>query len=101
LLASLVIAMLIMVLGTIHFVVRNKVARRIARGMSRADGPGHMGAAFLKSTKYIHSIFKPAPVGWGRGSRKLIEKVRSAADKYVQTMNDKFTDPSGSVERDT
>lgn len=99
-LTSLVIAMLIMVLGTIHFVVRNKVARRIARGMSRADGPGHMGAAFLKSTKYIHSIFKPTPAGWGRGSRKLIEKVRSAADKYVQSMNDKFTDPSGTVDQE-
>lgn len=98
LLSSLVIAMFIMVLVTIHFVVRNKVARRIARGMSRADGPGHMGSAFLKSTKSIHSIFKPSPVGWGRGSRKLIDKVRSAADKYVQSMNDKFTDPSGSID---
>jgi hypothetical protein len=34
-------------------------------------------------------------VGWGRSSRKKVEQVLQDTDAYVQTLNDKFTNPSG------
>ena len=95
-LATLVVIAVVGVLAGIHFFMRAKVAKRIARGLARAEGPGSLAQAFLKNTSAIHSVFRPGPVGWGRGSRNLIEKVRLSADKYVQALNDKFTNPSGS-----
>jgi hypothetical protein len=83
--------------GVIHFFIRNKVAKRIARHLARIEGPGSISAAFLKNTRWRHSIFRPIAVGWTRGSRNLIEKVRTASDRYVQALNDRFTDPSGTL----
>ncbi|MDH5573034.1 MAG: hypothetical protein OEY89_14835 [Gammaproteobacteria bacterium] len=42
-----------------------------------------------------HSIFRPEPVGWGRRSQKILYKVISEADQYIQRQNDLYTKPSG------
>jgi hypothetical protein len=96
---ALLVIVIIAILGVaavIHFFIRKRVARSIARRLSRIEGPGNIAAAFLKNTRWRHSIFRPFAVGWTRGSRNILEKVRVASDRYVQALNDRFTDPSGS-----
>jgi len=95
---ALLVILIIAVLGiaaVIHFFIRKRVARSIARRLSRVEGPGNIAAAFMKNTRWRHSIFRPFAVGWTRGSRNIIEKVRVASDRYVQALNDRFTNPSG------
>jgi len=96
---ALMVVVIIAILGgaaIIHFFIRKRVARSIARRLSRIEGPGNIAAAFLKNARWRHSIFRPFAVGWTRGSRNILEKVRVASDRYVQALNDRFTDPSGS-----
>lgn len=82
------------VLG-IHFWIRKLVARYIARGLKKVQGPGHVGQAFLRNTRFWHSIFMTSPMGWTRASRKRVAQAREAADRFVQQLNDRFTNPSG------
>ncbi|HIJ23356.1 MAG TPA: hypothetical protein HPP64_10605, partial [Gammaproteobacteria bacterium] len=35
------------------------------------------------------------PVGWNLFTRKKISQVLTVSDHYVQSLNDRFTDPSG------
>ena len=51
--------------------------------------------AFLRNTKPWRSIFARTPVGWGRLARKRLKRVLEDTDTYVQTLNDRFTNPSG------
>ena len=41
------------------------------------------------------SIFSRRPVGWTRRSRRRIQQALEDADRYVQDLNDRFTNPSG------
>jgi hypothetical protein len=79
----------------VHFWVRKKVARRIARRLDKRGLVGDLAAAFLKNTHWNHSIFHRKPVGWGRLARKYVAHARQAADHFVQELNDRFTNPSG------
>jgi hypothetical protein len=57
---------------------------------------GNPVGAFLRSTKPWRSIFRKNPAGWGRRSKKQLRQVLQATDTYIQTLNDQFTNPSGS-----
>ena len=35
------------------------------------------------------------PVGWSRRSKRVMEEVVADASEFIQTMNDRFTKPSG------
>jgi hypothetical protein len=41
------------------------------------------------------SIFAPDPVGWSGRNRKALRRIVASANRLVQTLNDRFTDPSG------
>ncbi len=86
---------LIALVAAVHFWVRKKVAQRIARRLDRRGLVGDLGAAFLKNTRWTHTIFHRKPVGWGRLARKHVVHARQAADHFVQELNDRFTNPSG------
>ncbi|MBF0453571.1 MAG: dynamin family protein [Magnetococcales bacterium] len=60
-----------------------------------------VGNAFLYNTKPWRSVFKTVPAGWGRfsGSKGAIEKVLKSTDVFVQSLNDKYTNPSGKKDR--
>ena len=51
--------------------------------------------AFQKSTGLWRSIFLRQPAGWGPRARRRVSEVQSEANAYVQDLNDRFTDPSG------
>jgi hypothetical protein len=89
-------AIVVVGLALIHFGVRRWMAKRILRRLAREVSVGDLAGAFRENTRFWRSMFRPNPVGWGRGSRRRLQKVRHAADRFVERLNDRFTDPSGS-----
>jgi hypothetical protein len=83
----------------VHFGVRHLAAASLFGRASRLGQQlgirGDLKAAFRTNTKAWRSIFSRNPVGWGRRSRRLVQKVFEDADRYVQDLNDRFTNPSG------
>ncbi|MGF1613303.1 MAG: dynamin family protein [Gammaproteobacteria bacterium] len=84
----------------LHLVLRRLAARTIIATLRRdptlSEYREALIAAFLKNTHFTHSIFSSNPVGWGSRAKKRIAQVLKDADLYVQTLNDQFTNPSGS-----
>ncbi|MBT3046970.1 MAG: dynamin family protein [gamma proteobacterium symbiont of Ctena orbiculata] len=95
-----IIALVLIVLVAIHYAVRKIAAGSLLKGLRRQlAGSGIKGnpiSAFLRSTRPWRSIFSRHPAGWGGRSRKQLREVLQATDTYIQTLNDQFTNPSGS-----
>jgi GTPase SAR1 family protein len=94
------LALLVILFGAIHFSVRGLAARTLLKGLRKKSSElgikGNPASAFIRSTNPWRSIFRKNPAGWGRRSRKQLQQVLQATDTYVQTLNDQFTNPSGS-----
>jgi hypothetical protein len=82
-----------------HFVVRRLVASRIAHGLGRdiphAPTREALRKAFRRNTRPLRPLLFTRPAGWGQRMRRRIAEVLAEADRYVQTLNDRFTNPSG------
>ena len=95
----LTLAAHVLALLGIHYGVRRLAAAWVARQLRKsADGVtprGDLVRAFQRNTKPWRSIFARSPVGWSRLARRRLKRVLEDADTYVQTLNDRFTNPSG------
>lgn len=95
----LTLAVLVILLLLIHFTVRSLAAKTLLHSLrkeaKKADLKSNPIGAFLRSTKPWRSIFQRSPAGWGRKARKLLTQVIQDTDTYIQTLNDQFTNPSG------
>ena len=96
------LVLLIVMIGLfafLHFRVRKFAAGRVLKQIDKQFTPGierdRLQQAFVFNTRPWHSIFLKTPVGWGNRSRKRLHRVIAEANRYVQTLNDSFTDPSG------
>ena len=82
-----------------HLMSRKLVANSLKRTVNKAqDFLGQkldLRNAFSSSTSYYHTIFSFKPRGWNYFNRSRINKVREEADAYVQSLNDRYTNPSG------
>ena len=100
LLSWVLLGFFVVALAAIHFGVRAVAARSLLRAIrkqaSKADLKGSPATAFLRSTKPWRSIFRKNPAGWGRKSRRQLREVLQSTDTDIQTLNDQFTNPSGS-----
>ena len=94
------LGLLVFVLLGVHFGVRKLAARTLVGGLrkqaAKAGLKGNPAGAFLHSTRPWRSIFRKHPAGWGRKSRRQLRDVLQSTDTYIQTLNDQFTNPSGS-----
>jgi GTPase SAR1 family protein len=97
----IVLGATLLVFAYLHFRVRRLAASRVLRQIDKHYTAGleheRMRRAFRFNTRPWHSIFRKTPVGWGHTSRKRLQRVIAEANNYVQTLNDKFTDPSGEL----
>ena len=88
-----------LILLGIHFAIRRMVAgsmmHKIRKQSQELGIRGSLANAFKRSTVAWRSIFHTTPAGWNRRSRKHLSKVLQDSDDYVQTLNDRFTNPSG------
>ncbi len=82
------------VLG-VHFSMRRIAARRIARKLPTTHLAGDISQAFMRNTRVFRSIFQPVPVAWSSRTKRLLHSVIADASGLIQTMNDRFTNPSG------
>ena len=91
--------------GYLHYLVRKFSARLIARRIARrpdSDGVREwVSRAFMHNTKAWRTIITPLPAGWSRGARRRIGQVTADADRFVQHLNNRFTDPSGDTDTPT
>jgi len=82
-----------------HFRVRRMAAKGVAAAMRKLDHPGDikdwLQRAFEQNTRAWQPLFGAEPAGWSASSRKRLAQVLAEADSYVQTLNARFTDPSG------
>jgi hypothetical protein len=51
--------------------------------------------AFDRNTVPWRWSLSPRPAGWGMPAKRRIAQVLEDADRYVQALNSRFTDPSG------
>jgi GTPase SAR1 family protein len=97
-LALLLAALVILALAA-HFSIRNLSAKSLLSPLRREadaeDLRGDFAAAFLRNTQPWRSIFSRSPAGWGGAARRRLHKVRQDSNIFVQTLNDRFTNPSG------
>lgn len=82
----------------LHFRVRRWAANRLKREIAQ-HGAGeeteHLIRAFQHNTRIWRGILAPDPAGWNSRNRRALKKVIRDANRLVQTLNDRFTDPSG------
>jgi hypothetical protein len=98
-LGSIVLLLVLIVIAGIHYGVRSLARKSLIRTLTKeAEAIGLRGdlvGAFLRSTRPWRSLFAKLPAGWGRGTRRRLHKIVQDTDTYVQTLNDRFTNPSG------
>ncbi len=94
------IVAVVILASAFHYWVRGVVAKRVASKLSAAYGQVELDlrSAFMKSAGSLHSIFRVEPVGWGARASKRLRMVREIAANHIQTLNDRFADPSGKTD---
>jgi hypothetical protein len=56
--------------------------------------PNYM-RAWHKNSRWFRSIFRRHPAGWGRRTARSLKLVVEDSQRYVQKLNDMYTNPSG------
>jgi GTPase SAR1 family protein len=99
--AAIVGVPFILILIWIYALIKKSAAAKISKsipinasdlGAERREG---IINAFSRNTGFWNSIFRTSPVGWHWRSKKALRKVFTNADRYVQELNNAYTDPSG------
>ena len=108
--SSIKLAALMTGIAVVHFSMRSFAAKIVARkiismvtkdknlaGEDREGKilAGNIKTAFLKNTHPLRSIFRPQPTGWSRRSKRILLQVHADACTFIQSMNDRYTSPSG------
>jgi len=97
-LAAIGIAVFIAIL-LVHSLSRRWAARSTLRYLRKTAASEEeydsLSRAFGKNTRWWHSVFRPNPVGWGRRTHRRLHAIIAAADEHIQSLNDRFTSPSG------
>ncbi len=93
------VAFLMVVGGYVHYQLRGFAARRVIRWLAgKAESPQERAGlvhAFRKSTRPWRSLFSTQPAGWGRRAKKRLGRVIADTDRFVQILNDRYTNPAG------
>jgi hypothetical protein len=99
-LSAVVLACVLVATVAIHFWVRKLTAHAVVKRL-RAEIPSSeqrdwLVGAFMKNTRPWRPFLLTQPAGWGPLARRRVAKILSEADSFVQTLNNRFANPSGS-----
>jgi hypothetical protein len=98
-LASMAAATALILVIAIHYGVRGLARKSVAWSLRKsakaALARGDLIAAFKRGTAPWRSIFYNKPAGWSRRTRARLHEVIGQTDEYVQTLNNRFTNPAG------
>ncbi len=89
------IILALLLLFIIHHFIRNFVSKWVAKSLPKRELTGSARAGFLRNTKCWQPLWRPFIVGWNKHTRQKLIQIREAADRFVQTLNDEYTNPSG------
>lgn len=86
--------------GYTHFTMRKLAARMIRRNLATQSDANPQVAewiakAFERNVKPSRLALGAEPAGWGRLAKGKVTKVLADANRYIQELNNRFTDPSG------
>ncbi len=88
--------------GYLHARLRARAARAVLARLAKRPPDEHdtrfadsLPRAFRNSAGGWRSILWSRPVGWEGRARRRVADVLSEANGYVQLLNDRYTDPSG------
>lgn len=76
-------------------VAAKQIVARLRSEIHDKDLLEHYIRAFQRNTRWYRSIFSRRPAGWSPRSKDKIKQVLLDAGQFVQGLNDRFTDPSG------
>ena len=82
----------------LHFVARRRAEAKVLAETRRdydEEEAVRLSRAFKRNTTLWRSIFDPDPAGWTKRNRKSLKAIINSANHLVQSLNDRFTDPSG------
>ena len=82
----------------LHFTARGWAARKVLQEIPdrhSEEESERLSRAFKRNTRLWRSIFDPDPAGWSGRNRRALKRIVANANQLVQTLNDRFTDPSG------
>lgn len=98
-LLGLIVVLAAIVLG-VHFAIRNAVAGWMLKRMK--EGPeAPFAKAFRNNTRAWKSVFATSAVGWNGKARRTVDEVIEHASAFVETLNDRYTNPSGAARAPT
>jgi hypothetical protein len=87
----------------IHHSICKMTARSMAAAIQRSATPGHHRdfldnfiRAFRANATTWRSLFARRPKGWSNAVSQRLKNVLIECDRYIQELNDKFTNPAGS-----
>lgn len=85
--------------GGLHLKIRQWTANAIARDLeanaATPEDADALGKAFRFNAAPWRLLLPQRPAGWSGRTAKRLAQVMSDADRYVQALNDQFTNPSG------
>jgi hypothetical protein len=96
---EILVTLLILFAAGAHMGIRSLAAKSltpwIRKQQQRENLRGDLIKAFARNTRPWRPIFARSPAGWGSGVKRRLRKLTENCDSYVQTLNDRFTNPSG------
>ncbi|QGU31558.1 dynamin family protein [Thermochromatium tepidum] len=88
----------VLVVILVHFGVRHLAALSLMpwlrKRLAQLNPPGHVIAAFEKNTRFWRPVILGRPFGWGRKTRVELDEVLQSCESYIQTLNERFTNPN-------
>lgn len=91
--AAIVLGLLL--LFFIHHLIRSFIASWVARSLPEKELTGSARNGFLHNTRWWQPMLRPFIVGWNKNARDKLVKIREDANRFVQKLNDEYTNPSG------
>ncbi len=95
---ALLIGLILAGIG-LHFSLRRLAARSLLPSLrkeaQKLSVRGDLLSAFLRNTCPWRTLFRGNPAGWNRSAQRRLTQVQEDANRYVQALNDRFTNPSG------
>jgi len=88
--------------GYLHWCLRRLAADRVMARLKRQlsdmrelEALDALLGGFRKNTKPWRTVFASRPTGWNQRGRRQLADVIGEVNGYIQSLNDKFTNPDG------
>ena len=98
-------ALAVLLLLAAHFAVRRLAALSVLPWLRKQVAskklPVSIIDAFTRNTRSWRSVFSGKPRGWSNAAEGAVGKVLHDCELYVQTLNERFTNPRGLTEPTT